>query len=855
MRMKIKAIITSFVLMFLGFFCESRAEIAKSVEELHGMVGRYQSAGGDEGTRRDIVSLLQTGNYKDKQFGLNLSRMATPAERLIMIEAVITSTLVPDLSWGILDVYQHPFLVAFTDRRNYDHQLALYTIAKLAEYEMNGGFQTFEKAKEFIDYVTEATLNPSCAVDMWAYVSDWYENPLFQTSFERALGRPVSGYSPRLLKFKREKEEERTAGLWRQLREFNALDFNRDLRLGSSFYGSVMRRNLPSERAHGLDTPIYYDMLASEDVLSGRKEAKGVVIEVYGGDDVEISHLYNTPQTFSQLMDQHVLAKEGYIVYLLFPRGSKTSTIGVGKSKGNGGDFKQEGTEGIFTLVRDVAYFAALLKSDSTLTHLPAISGMRERPSVQNAVEGHDRIKGKKIPIILTGASFGGMLALMTATSNEPITYREGGKDKTETIAEIFDAYIPKAAYIDLWEDAESSPTELGQRRHWDVSRAKWFTSAFPLARTKDASTYLDEASLSPYSIYSRLPNVKRPILVLHGLNDNNTTPQSAMNLVQKSWTAGVQHFVSLCFEGEIGHFMGVQESTAVDQGRFKLRDREFKKYFERQFRFLDVVRFAKQQGQVFHLSHNDAVTTHALAQNAPMLMATYSTNPAIHSPFERFMGGLVKSIWRGNIEHDYIKADSVLEQVSKNNTHGGAKGLPTMLVAALLDLKSRERNNDFHDIDVPLFNIKYFWYGAHKSWLEEAFQVIFPISPAASSATGAVGLPTSPSHVLDHYSAWENTCLKNPDADGCGIDPRPYLACLKDPTKPECAAPKIALFCTKMKESSPYVKFDYENPLEKVKQILNDRMTKPEYAYYRDAVHAGQDAFATPILNGRFMF
>ena len=840
MRMKIKAIITSFVLMFLGFCCESRGEIAKSVEELHGMVRRYRSAT-DEDTRRDMVSLLQTGNYKDKRFGLNLSRMATPAERLIMIEAVITSTLIPDLSWDILGVYQNPFLAAFTDRRNYDHQLALYTIAKLAEYEMNGGFQTFEEAEDFMDTMTPV-MNESYGVDMWAYVSDWYENPFFRTSFERALGRPVLGYSPRLLKFKKDEEDKRTSGIWKD----GSLTRNSLFIEGSVFapLPPLIRTNLASENKHGEETNIYYEYMISSQIDDGSAPLKGVIIHVYGADDVEINRL----KVENSLSNDPVFAREGYVYINIYPRGSKTAGIGKDKAKGREESFKQEGTEGIFTLVRDVAYFAAKLKYDD------AWIGGKEYRRAASSIPLSKKVKGKKIPFILTGSSFGGMLTLMTATSNEPITYREGGKDKTETIAEIFDAYIPKAAYIDLWEDAELSPTELGRRRHWNVSRNKWFTSAFPLAKTKAGSTDLDEASLAPYSIYSRLPNVKRPILVLHGLNDNNTTPQSAMNLVQKSWEAGVQNFISLCFEGEVGHFIGVQESTAIDQGRFKLRNREFKKYFERQFRFLDVVRFAKQQGQVFHLSHYDAITTRALAQNAPMLMATYSTNPAIHSSFERFMGGLVKSAWHGDTEHDHTKALGFLEQVSQNNTHGGAKGLPTLLIAALLDLKSRERNNESHDIDLPLFNIKYFWYGAHQRWLEEAFQVIFPLSPAASLATGA-GLPAAPSHVLDHYSAWENTCLKNPDADGCGIDPRPYLSCLKDPTKPECADPKIALFCTKMKEYSPYKKFDYENPLEKVKQILNDRMTKPEYAYYRDAVHAGQDAFATPILNGRFMF
>jgi hypothetical protein len=780
--------------------------------------------------RRNISTFVQTGNFK-RYRGINYKRLATPAERLIMMDAIITAALRPTYDPSILEEFETS-LRTCREPLAYGHHLTIYSVAQLAKYDAEG------KDRNLLVEEMKPHINPAFTPNLAEYLDTLYRSNSFQQAFAQNF---MVEYHPDLKPFMAE-EEQRRIGEGGIIKRVLNEGGTRLTGPSTELNFNITRTNLDTENRHGENTPIYYD------VILPNVQPKGVIIDVYGADGVDVGGPLSHSSEVNSANEYNFLATEGYIYYRLYPRGSRWSGYHASGAAANEA-FNQSGTDGIFTLVRDVAYFAAQLQYDD--------AWIRKKSPPTGYIKASGFIKGKKIPIILTGSSFGGYLTLMTATSNENITVVKNGQEKTKTIAEIFDAYIPKAPLVDLWEDVNFSPTAISDKRR-ELGFSGWFPSAYPELKLKDGTklTHMTKESADKYSVYDRLIHLKRPVLLIHGLNDNNTSPQSVLNLVKKAEEHGVEKYVSLSLEGEVGHFVGMRESSDKDQGAFRRRPREYAKYLERVFKFLDLVRFYTKQDSVFTLSVNDVNKTKSLSETAPMLMAAYSTDEGVHSPFERLMMGIVKSVWDGTPE-SALKGVAALESIATHDGNPSFRGLGTLLIAALVDLKFRYAlRNDCQGISEPNFNVGYGVNDQRKLKSEPLFSSIFSVdsTPITGAGAGAGAGSSEPSHVLERYSAWSNTCLKDPDKPGCDIDPRPYLEALKEERTPEGTPSKIFTFSYNMKKSHTFNSYTINpaDPLKMVREILEKRLTHERYATYRELVRGGQDIFSTPILNGR---
>lgn len=289
----------------------------------------------------------------------------------------------------------------------------------------------------------------------------------------------------------------------------------------------IIRRSVQMDKTgHIPETPIYYHVYYS-DVFGkpGYPPFRGIIITAYGaGINIPFGPNFFDRETY--------LASQGYVVYVLKVRGTRGYGTQFVNAQGN--------SKGILSVARDVAYFASLLRNQ-----LPDIYGNKLAKSV--AVKG--------LPMYFEGTSFGGYLALFMATCNDTVLVENVG---SVPINEAMDGYIALAPLSDIRLDGLSH-TRAGTDRYNGYSAGPSNLQTFEprgwlanfIGNLDPLKNDQDNQILSP--LY-HTQNIKRPVLLLHGLQDTNTSPRQSLAFFNAANQTGTAQYITLNFPLFLSH-------------------------------------------------------------------------------------------------------------------------------------------------------------------------------------------------------------------------------------------------------------------------------------------------------------
>ncbi len=275
-----------------------------------------------------------------------------------------------------------------------------------------------------------------------------------------------------------------------------------------------------------VETPIYYHVYYNTHYGTPQAPFKGVIINAYGaGVQLPVAPQFLLPETY--------LASQGYLVYVLNVRG----TTGFGNQHVNA----QGDAAGIASVARDVAYFATLIKTQS-------------QDAKGQAVALSDRVSN--LPVYFEGTSFGGYLALFMATSDDNVFYGPSNS-LSVPINESMDGYIALAPVSDFKLDALSHTT-AGDSRYPGAAASnsnyvapvrEWISNF-----TKGRDYVADDSFNREISPLYHVSKIKRPILLLHGLKDRNTSPRQSFEFFSAADRAGTSKYITLHFQLDYSH-------------------------------------------------------------------------------------------------------------------------------------------------------------------------------------------------------------------------------------------------------------------------------------------------------------
>lgn len=281
---------------------------------------------------------------------------------------------------------------------------------------------------------------------------------------------------------------------------------------------------------------ISYNVYIREDIATRSFPLAGVVVMTYGAP-IPIAY---KPRTFFSI--ERILASQGYLVYSI-------NHIG-------------ETGEGILEIVRGTTLFGSLLRNPNVLgTDI-------KRPVFSDLVD-------ESTPLFQMGSSFGGFLGLFQATYPE---------SSTRT---VFDGYLADSGISDwrgdlVWETSAGSSRKLFfdtppmLRIPAQPSPSSWMWSVF-----QRLDPLNDPAAHQFLSPVFRAGLIERPILVSHGLMDDNTSPNQSVSFAKAASSAGKGDLVFQYYSKNLGHEGPRKIQEAID-------------WLETQFRFMDWVSLNK---------------------------------------------------------------------------------------------------------------------------------------------------------------------------------------------------------------------------------------------------------------------
>lgn len=276
-------------------------------------------------------------------------------------------------------------------------------------------------------------------------------------------------------------------------------------------------------------TPIFYHAYIPKDPT----KIKGVVVTAYGAG---LRNEITSPKTntWSQFAVTH-----GYAVFELNVRGTPDYQV---FDKGKFRPHYQKGStefelasrnaDGINSIIRDVAYVAASIKEGSIMPQL--------------------QLTGR--PIVFVGESFGGLVATRLATENDVEVIRTM-KGQVQKINEVFDGIIAHAPYTDVKLDLESlTSAGISRQSGRDPKKRKysgnWMANAFGVT-----GDLLDDATNRKVSSLEKTQNLKRPILLSHGLKDDNVTPRASLQFYVNAVKNNKGNLVSFLLDRDSDHY------------------------------------------------------------------------------------------------------------------------------------------------------------------------------------------------------------------------------------------------------------------------------------------------------------
>ncbi len=361
---------------------------------------------------------------------------------------------------------------------------------------------------------------------------------------------------------------------------------------------AIYRPSNPGRKGSKVSTAIPYVVCTSEDVKAGIISPKGVIIKAYGaGIPMDIKNN-------SSFQEEKLWAVQDYIVYCLNLRGTE----------GFGDNFlhAQGQAHAVQSLVRDISYFIYLLKSQ------------------KKDIRGHSAIGSNFVkadtPCFLTGASFGGYLALFHATNPEDRYFMDQFSIFISH-RQLFTGYIASMPLTDIWRDAKSG-TEISDRRLEFFTFGgvhSWMKNAYKSKNVVDYES--DNQDLSPLF---RMSKLERPVLFLHGGNDTNVSPKQTVDCIKSALNQGTGDKVFVYFDGALGH-------------SFPNHFDQIKGYYEMIFRFMDGARLAEKHNQIF--SSCDSL----VSVNTIIHLRTRALNPHVHRPAYQFLYEAIRTFYYGS--------------------------------------------------------------------------------------------------------------------------------------------------------------------------------------------------------------
>ncbi|RZI47126.1 alpha/beta hydrolase family protein [Candidatus Finniella inopinata] len=354
-------------------------------------------------------------------------------------------------------------------------------------------------------------------------------------------------------------------------------------------------------------TEIHYNVYISDAVREGREQPKGVIVKIYGGVIKEKALVQTEPSL------EYIVAHQGYIVYALNLRGVEGIDPDLLAAQGK--------SEGVISTLRDVTYFAQMIKRAHRILKE---GNNKQTQSAINSPEFSDLIKDQNIPIVLTGGSFGGYMSMLVATYDETfdaVDFKNIDSDdedsddvgfaKSEIFSydhrTTFDAYIPVMGVNDVRGDMNSG-TEVSKRR-WTPGKLTllqgmngWIANAFYNRNILDNDA--DNNEVSP--IY-RMNLLERPMLLMHGLSDRNTSPFESIDFINAAFKYGKRDLVAAYFDRDLGH-------------SYPTFYHPMKSFYETIFRFMDLVAWHKKKEIPFKFSPAMQSSTFAAKEAAALV-------------------------------------------------------------------------------------------------------------------------------------------------------------------------------------------------------------------------------------------
>lgn len=372
--------------------------------------------------------------------------------------------------------------------------------------------------------------------------------------------------------------------------------------------------------------PIYYHVYVSDLIKTRKIAPKGVIIHVYGG--VVPMEKQNLSGTHEEVM----YARDNYIVYALNPKGVNKKGEWFRTLQGRSG--------GLFSTIDDINYFSYLLKH--------SVSDVNDNlPMMHNSI-----IEGA--PFFLCGSSMGGHVTLLIATAdNKSLFVPHLGQDIV--VHNIFDGFMPSMSITNVHDELLSG-TRSSQLRLEYFKGSAWRGRKFD-TWMKNAYTvhnpYLAERHNERFSPQYRASNIDRPVLLHHGLQDTNVSPEQSFNFHRACQEANTAQWVNVRYEPEIGHFNPSNFTETYD-------------FYETVYTFMDRVRDGKLTNQPFTLSPKGLQLTASATDYASFL--TRAHNKDLSTSYGLFLIDAVKNHlkYEGSIPDPHVAWRSYARGYSK---------------------------------------------------------------------------------------------------------------------------------------------------------------------------------------------
>lgn len=309
--------------------------------------------------------------------------------------------------------------------------------------------------------------------------------------------------------------------------------------------GQALIEPLTYKSHDGIETPINYNILVDSKFLEPPNTPKGIILETYGAIDNSESQRSN-------------LAEQGYIVINVFGH-----TLA-----------QQEAAEGARSTVKDMAFFASLIKGNLTIqTELEKADSVTLSPNqeqdtalrrlkswtkdnsdlVLTDCHGNRPLSGfalpKDLPVIMTGSSQGGDITLNIASSVESFdclyqihSQKTGSNFETtfynRRYDEAFDAFVAESPWFRKQEEElhTSKDTEYTETyattSSWSRADIEKTFRKNPLLAKKNPTWMhsTDSARKNQIENYDNrmdplrsASNIRKPICVIQSQLDDNT--------------------------------------------------------------------------------------------------------------------------------------------------------------------------------------------------------------------------------------------------------------------------------------------------------------------------------------------